>query len=129
MRSGRSRRGGPAGKARPPHERAFFCAASHRPCLDPLLSIDVVQPARPPMPLLADLLGIRRRGDRPAWPVGRVMDEHGARLPLPPLGRIGLRSAPRDASDARFVAAAVALRPLATSQRLSSLLASSVPDL
>ena len=45
-------------------------------------------PAGPPLPLPADLLGLRRRSDPAARPVGGRLDGDGANLPLPSLGRL-----------------------------------------
>ena len=68
--------------------------------LDPLLPAHAVRPDRPAVPLSADLLGLRRRGDRAPRPLGRRLDGRGAHLPLPSLGRVRLRSAARESRRA-----------------------------
>ena len=84
-----------------------------RPCRDPFLPVDPVGRARPAMPLPADLLGLCGRSDPAAWRLGGRLDGCGADLPLPPLGRGGLRSSARGSGFRGDVADAVAARALA----------------
>ncbi len=94
-------------------ERDRSRAASRRPCADPLLSAHTFRPHRPAVPIFADLFGVCGRGDRAPWPLGGLLDGPGARVSLPPLGRLGLRSRARSSSPERLMGATVALWTLA----------------
>src|ERR1041385_1936689 len=72
------------------------------------LSLYPLAAGRLPLPPSADLLGIRRRGARPLWPVGGLVDDARAALALPPMGH--LRHRPRARHGA---ARGVLVRPLA----------------
>ena len=85
--------------------------------------------ARPRVPVFADLLGLRGRSDPAAWAVGGLVDGLGAGMPLPPVGRLGLRPAAAAASLAGFLGAAVALSSLALAPRMTAAsLACPAPD-
>src|ERR1700733_16208196 len=88
------RRRGPARVGAPGRARA-----------DPLLPAYIFEPARPEVPLFADLLGLYGRGDRAPRPLGGLLDGRGACVPLPPLGRLRLRSAARSAAHGRLMGA------------------------
>jgi hypothetical protein len=64
----------------------------------------------------ADLLELRRRGDRPPWPVGRRLDGAGALLPLPTVWYRGARFCSPITAGGCALVSAVALRPLARNQ-------------
>src|SRR5208337_408789 len=117
-RSGRSPRGGRPLRTRQRDDRPRPFAASRGARVDPFLPVDVVERSRPAVPLPSELLGLRRRGDPASWAVGGFLDGRGADLPLPSLGRRGLRSAARDDFERGLVVAAVALRTLAIPLRL-----------
>src|SRR5271155_2691295 len=94
-------------------ERAGLGAAPGRPRADPLLPAHVFEPGRPSVPVFADLFGLHGRGDRAPWPLGGLLDGAGARVPLPSLGRLRLRSSARSASHGRLMGSALALWALA----------------
>src|SRR3984957_17061563 len=110
LKSPRARR---LARPRPRRDRAGSRAAPRRPCADPLLPADTLRPYRPSVPLFADLFGLYGRGDRTPWPLGWLLDGAGARVPLPPLGRLRLRPAARPVSHEGLMGAALALRTLA----------------
>src|SRR5271170_6774829 len=94
-------------------ERARFRAASGRPRADPLLPAHTLEPGRQAVPVFADLFGLCGRGDRAPWPLGGLLDGLGARVPLPSVGRLRLRSAARPAPPDRLMGATLALWALA----------------
>src|ERR1700722_14225644 len=110
LRSARARR---LTRPRRRRERAGLGAASRRPCADPLLSAYAFEPDRPAVSVLANLFGLCGRGDRAPRPLGRLLDGVGAGVPLPPLGRLRLRSHARSASPERLMGATLALWTLA----------------
>src|SRR5205823_13912292 len=65
----------------------------------------------------ADLLGVRRRGDRTLRIVGRRLDDAGAAVALPALGNLGHRQRAARCAATRALVFAVALRALARRQR------------
>src|SRR3984885_7326680 len=110
LRSARARR---LTRPRQRRERDRSCAASRRPCADPLLSAYAFKPDRPAVSVLANLFGLCGRGDRAPRPLGRLLDGVGAGVPLPPLGRLRLRSHARSAPPERLMGATLALWTLA----------------
>ena len=88
-------------------------AAPGRARADPLLPADTLRPYRPPVPVFADLFGIYGRGDRAPRSLGGLLDGCGARVPMPSLGRLRLRSSARPASHGRLMGSALALWTLA----------------
>src|SRR5947207_7255441 len=64
----------------------------------------------------ADLLGVRRRGDRTLRIVGRRLDDAGAAVALPALGNLGHRQRAADETARRPMVSAVALRTMARRQ-------------
>src|SRR5271166_3608579 len=113
MRSARSPRAQRLSRPRRRRERARPRAAPSRPRADPFLPAHALRPDWPAVPILAELLGLCRRGDPAARPLGGLLDRSGASLPLPPVGRLGLRSAARSAPRRRLLGAALALWGLA----------------
>src|SRR5271169_3681780 len=113
MRWLRSPRGTPLTRPRRRRERDRSRAASRRPCADPLLSAYAFEPNRPAVPVLADLFGLCGRGERAPRPLGGLLDGPGAGVPLPPLGRLRLRSHARSASPEGLMGATLALWTLA----------------
>src|SRR5262245_33498931 len=84
--------------------------------LDRDLSPQPLRPGRVPLPSLAHLLGLCRRGDRPIRLVGRRLDDRGAALPVSPARNLRPRFRPADAAGAHALVSAVAIRPLARDQ-------------
>ena len=76
-------------------ERACAHAARRRAHADPLLPAHTFKLGRPAVPIFADLLVLHGPGDPAAWALGWLLDGLGAGVPLPSLGRLGLRSAAR----------------------------------
>ena len=113
MRWRRSPRARRLARPRRRRERAGLGAAPRSPRADPLLPAHVFEPDRPSVPVFADLFGLYGRGDGAPWPLGRLLDGAGACVPLPPLGRLRLRSAARPASAHRLMGATLALWTLA----------------
>src|SRR5580658_2641020 len=118
MRSVRSPRARRRKRSRRRRERVCSRPAPRRPRADPLLPAHAFKPGRPGVPISADLLGLYGRGDRAARPVGGLVDGPGARVPVPPVGRLWLRSAARPARSARFLGPPLALRRLAFAWRV-----------
>jgi hypothetical protein len=97
-------------------ERAVAACAGatpRGPWRDPRLSVDAFFSVRASMPLSADMFGICRRGDLPTRSMGGSMDGTGARLPLPPLRRLRVRSTAGETSRRRKLGDALALWRLA----------------
>src|SRR5947209_12946788 len=82
------------------------------------LSADLFRPDRPYVSASADLLRLRLRGNRAAWPLDRGLDRCCPRLPLPSLGHAWLRSGPDEPPGRHTPAPAVALRDVARAARL-----------
>src|SRR5271165_6295623 len=82
---------------------------------DSTVPTHAVERPRPAMSLFAELLGLRRRGDPAPWTLGRRLDGRRADLPVPPVGRLGLRSAARGVARRRELGAALEVWPLAFS--------------
>src|ERR1700729_3494918 len=110
LKSPRARR---LARPRRRRERARSRAASRRSRADPLLPAHALQSDRSTVPLFADLFGLCGRGDRAPWPWARRLDGLGARVPLPPVGRLRLRPAARSACPQRLMGAALAVWALA----------------
>src|SRR5271156_4904583 len=113
MRWRRSPRARRLARPRRRRERVSLGAAPGRARADPLLPAYLFEPARPAVPVFADLLGLYGRGDRAPRPLGGLLDGRGAYVPLPPLGWLWLRSAARPASAYRLMGATLALWTLA----------------
>src|SRR5712691_6912737 len=92
-------------------------AAQFRPRADQALSLHPVAAHRIALPASADLLGICRRGDRAAWPVGGRLDGARAHPALPPVGNRGARFRSAPTAGWGALVSAVALRSLAGHQR------------
>src|SRR5271165_2164255 len=114
MRLVRSPRAQRLSRPRRRRERARPRAAPSRPRADPFLPAYTLGPDWPAVPIFADLLGLCRRGDPAARPLGGFLDGSGASLPLPPVGRLGLRSAAPSAPRRRLLGAPMALWALAS---------------
>src|SRR6478752_1366062 len=69
--------------------RSWWSAAPGRAGFGHGLSLYAVAPHRAALPAPAELLGIRRRGDRPLRALGRWMDGSRPHPALPPLGNSG----------------------------------------
>src|ERR1700729_3452006 len=89
-------------------ERAGLGAAPGRARADPLLPAHIIEPGWPSVPVFADLFGLYGRGDRAPRPLGGLLDGRGARVPMPPLGRLRLRSSARSYSHGRLMGSALA---------------------
>src|SRR6267154_3638923 len=106
-------------------QRCFSATAAQCRTRDDLaLPAHAVAAGRLQLPPSADLLGLRRRGDRAFRTMGRRMDDLGAALTLPTLGHFGNRQCAADKTAGRAMVSAVALRPLARSQRALNILRS-----
>ena len=92
-------------------------AAQRRTRDDLDLSPHVVAAGRLQLPTSADLLGLRRRGDRAFWIMGRRLDDIGATVALPALGHFRDRQCAADNASRRAMVSAVAVRALARRQR------------
>src|SRR3954454_3225250 len=113
MQSIRSRPNGPptAAPQRPPGEPAAR-PSPRRPRAREGLSLHIIAACRFPLPALADLLGVCRRGARQLRALGRLLDDAGPLAALPAMGHVWHRSRSGSRAAGRALVRAVALRPL-----------------
>jgi hypothetical protein len=97
-------------------QRSGATAAQCRARDDLGLSTHFVAAGRFQLPASAELLGLRRRGDRALWTLGRRMDDAGAAVALSALGHLGDRQCSADAAGRRAMVLAMAVRTLARCQ-------------
>src|SRR5580704_1730948 len=92
-------------------------AAQRRTRVDLDLSPHAVAAGRLQLPTSANLLSLRRRGDRAFRIMGRRVDDTGATVALPALGHFRDRQCAADNAAGRAMVSAVAVRTLARRQR------------
>src|SRR5258708_4875373 len=98
--------------------RCFSATAAQCRTRDDLaLPAHAVAAGRLQLPPSADLLGLRRRGDRALRTVGRRMDDPGAAVALPALGHFRNRQRAADETAGRAMVSAVAVWTMARGQR------------
>ncbi len=78
-----------------------------RACCHTRLSAHAVLDRREPLPAFANLLGLYGRGDRAARALGGRRDGHCPASPLPPLGRIWIRSGAQNLAKPRALVASL----------------------